>query len=284
MRLAVSTPRRAQQRLHSTPRRRPVDLPRYLPASQVNAGLDLLDARYTASTLREIAAGLLCVDPDADNVRYPRAWDDTVGLQVFLSGLVVDSPSRRHTLARLRGAQAGFLLHGLHLALPDNLDIASGPGMTTLDFTEHTAARLRAGVANPVHAAALTAVYFTGLSPDLLTPVPLSALSDDATVLHITAMRATTWVADGAVGYHIPDPARPLMAAARTFQHLRGPERNHRLLSTGIGASAATLVVTAETCALPLPIPAQHFGRPWHLDAKGWWISHPLHAKNGPPP
>ena len=39
-------------------------------------------------------------------------------VQLFLTWLVHDSPSRHHTLARLRGAQAGFRLHGLMLNIP----------------------------------------------------------------------------------------------------------------------------------------------------------------------
>jgi hypothetical protein len=39
-------------------------------------------------------------------------------VQLFLTWLVHDSPSRTHTLARLRGAQAGFRLHGLNLGIP----------------------------------------------------------------------------------------------------------------------------------------------------------------------
>jgi len=39
-------------------------------------------------------------------------------VQLFLTWLVHDSPSRHHTLARLRGAQAGFRPHGLMLNIP----------------------------------------------------------------------------------------------------------------------------------------------------------------------
>jgi hypothetical protein len=38
-------------------------------------------------------------------------------VQLFLTWLVHDSPGRHHTLARLRGAQAGFRLHGLMLII-----------------------------------------------------------------------------------------------------------------------------------------------------------------------
>ena len=52
-------------------------------------------------------------------------------VQLFLAWLVHESPSRGHTLARLRGAQAGFRLHGFKLDIPPSqriLDVLSGPG------------------------------------------------------------------------------------------------------------------------------------------------------------
>jgi hypothetical protein len=69
-------------------------------------------------------------------------------VQLFLTWLVHDSPSRHHTLARLRGAQAGFRLHGLMLNLPPSqrlLDVLSGPGLNAPLVTAQTAGRIRAG-------------------------------------------------------------------------------------------------------------------------------------------
>ncbi|MGP3965737.1 hypothetical protein ACTWPT_58320 [Nonomuraea sp. 3N208] len=43
---------------------------------------------------------------------------DTGALRLFLAGLVADCPTREHAIVRIRGAQAGFFLHGLLLAVP----------------------------------------------------------------------------------------------------------------------------------------------------------------------
>jgi hypothetical protein len=51
---------------------------------------------------------------------------DPAGLErvhAFLTGLVHDSSTRRHTLTRLRGAQAGFLAHGVLLTIPNTEDL-----------------------------------------------------------------------------------------------------------------------------------------------------------------
>ena len=39
-------------------------------------------------------------------------------LSVMLTALMAESPTERHTLVLLRGAQHGFTLHGYRLALP----------------------------------------------------------------------------------------------------------------------------------------------------------------------
>jgi hypothetical protein len=65
------------------------------------------------------------------------------GVQLFLAWLAHDSPSRRHTLARLRGAQAGFRLRGFNLDIPPSqrvLDVLSGPGLNAPLVTAQTAA------------------------------------------------------------------------------------------------------------------------------------------------
>lgn len=59
-------------------------------------------------------------------------------LQTILAELVHDSPTRRHTVTRLRGAQARFLAHGLLLTVPtpaDLLGTLNGPGLNTVLVT-----------------------------------------------------------------------------------------------------------------------------------------------------
>ena len=96
-------------------------------------------------------------------------------VQLFLTWLVHDSPSRHHTLARLRGAQAGFRLHGLMLNIPPSqrlLDVLSGPGLNAPLVTAETAGRIRAGVAHPVIAAGIAAVLVTGVQALALASTP----------------------------------------------------------------------------------------------------------------
>lgn len=72
---------------------------------------------------------------------------ETEQATLFLITLVQDSPTRAHTLARVRGAQAAFLAHGYLLTVPDTdalLHRLHGPGLDTAPFTEATAGRIRA--------------------------------------------------------------------------------------------------------------------------------------------
>jgi len=154
-----------------------------LRPAEITAGIALLEERYPAYALRNLAGGLLCGGNGRTVRRFPMRWGDTAALQLFMSEMAAASPSRRHSIARLRGAQAGFLLHGLLLTLPDDLDDAGGPGLTGLPFTTGLASRVRDGVASPVHAAALAAALFTGLDPPSLATIPVSALSEDGAAL-----------------------------------------------------------------------------------------------------
>jgi hypothetical protein len=184
--------------------------------------------------------------------------------------------------ARLRAAQAGFLHHGLHLALPVNLHGAHGPGLTTLPFIEVTAGRVRAGVAHPVHAAAMATAMLTALDPDVLATVPISLLAEDAVVLRVPADRGGTLLRAPA-SYFVPAPARPLLLAARAFVYLRGASPGQRLLSAGIGHGAKVLAATPGKCGLELPTRTPPAGPPWQASAVCWWVAAPLHAQDGSP-
>ena len=208
--------------------------PPFLAPEEIAAGLTVLSSQLTGEALRSVAEGLLCVGREWSARGGLHRWSDLEGLHRFLTELAAGSPSRRHTITRLRGAQAGFLHHGLHLALPANLHGAHGPGLTTLPFTEVTAARLRAGVAHPVHAAAMATAMFTALDPDVLATVPISLLAEDAVVLRVPADRGGTLLRSPA-SYFVPAPARPLLLAARAFLYLRGASPSQRLLSAGVG-------------------------------------------------
>jgi hypothetical protein len=55
---------------------------------------------------------------------------DIAQVQLFLTELVQDSPTRNHSVARLRGAQAGFRARSFDLKLPPDRDAGLGPHMT----------------------------------------------------------------------------------------------------------------------------------------------------------
>jgi hypothetical protein len=145
-------------------------------------------------------------------------------VQLFLAWLVHDSSSRRHTLARLRGAQAGFRLHGFRLDVPPServLDVLSGPGLNAPLVTAQTAARIRAGVAHPVIAAGIAVVLITGVQALALASMPSEALSPQNDTLRLawhppnrTLVRASEVAsrspATTAV-FHVPAAARPLL-------------------------------------------------------------------------
>lgn len=85
-----------------------------------------------------------------------------------------DSPTRRHAVARLRGAQAGFLAHGMLLTVPtpqDLLGIQNGPGLN-IPMTSRLVDRIRDRVAHPVIAAGFATTLFTGIRPTRVAVQP----------------------------------------------------------------------------------------------------------------
>ncbi|MBF6080269.1 hypothetical protein IU485_02750 [Nocardia cyriacigeorgica] len=256
-------------------------LPIGLSANETKLGTQLLVNGYSAHDLRTLAAGLLCVGRRRDQVRLPQRFDDTFELQRFLTELVSDSPTRRHTIMLLRGAQAGCLLHGLLIELPRDLFTAAGPGLTGAPVTQSVIARIRSGTASPVHAAALATALFTGFPAAYLSQIPTGALSDDGALLALGTDSAPRKWGDSARTRHafaVPEPARALLVAARTFLQLRGGAPDRALLSAGVGAAARHLNGTAAACgtALPPPAPAD---RHWHITIQGWWVGPSLHRE-----
>ncbi|WP_204078465.1 hypothetical protein [Planotetraspora phitsanulokensis] len=234
---------------------------------------------YSDAQLEGLAEGLWCLGrkrPTSD--RYPYPWDDEGGLQVFLTDLVADSSSQRHTLARVRGAQAGFLLHGLLLhALPDLS--TSGPGVGGPSFTPAMAARIRTRIAHPQRAAALATALFTHANHDSLARILISQLRPDATSLQMP-------LRDRVVSYAVPAPARGLLRAAQHFAGLRISSESTgnpwQLLGPGTGSLGDLLQEDAAICSVVLPARLDgHSEEPWHCMASCWWVADPLH---GPEP
>ncbi|QDQ95297.1 hypothetical protein FND50_34165 [Rhodococcus sp. WB9] len=198
---------------------------------------------------------------------------DQVALLRFLGALAADSPSRGHTVARLRGAQRGLHMHGIRVELPPNLAFSVGPGLTTVPVTEQTADRIRSVIPSPTHAAALAALLCTGSPAPHLASIPVSALTSDAGAL----------VLSGAVGrrhyrhptaHPIPAAARPLLAAARTYVQLRDTDANQLLLSGGIGTTGQHLRTSVRMCEVNPP--ALH---PW---SDGWLTRVEVQAMSRP--
>jgi hypothetical protein len=210
-----------------------------------------------------------------------RQREDHRDVQQFLTSLVAKSPSRRHTVTLIRGAQAGFLLHGVLLGVPDNLSQnAGGPGLTSVPFTDQTAESIRTGIASPIQAATLATVLFTGVDAASLVQTTISGLSDDGTTLLVRTKKSLGGTPGDSVAFAIPPAAQPLLRAARTFLHLRGLDPTRRLLSTGLGPDLEHLRAAAESCHLPLPVEPCPLQLSWQATTRCWWVNRPLHSSD----
>ena len=187
-------------------------------------------------------------------------------VQLFLTWLVHDSPSRHHTLARLRGAQAGFRLHGLMLNIPPSqrlLDVLSGPGLNAPLVTAQTARRIRAGVAHPVIAAGIAAVLVTGVQALALASTPWDALSPENDTLQLSwhppsrqlvpASPAASPAPATTAVFHVPAAARPLLQAARHFSRSAPGHRADGRLFAATPFSNKRIGAAAANCKIPLP-------------------------------
>ncbi|KAB2384858.1 hypothetical protein [Actinomadura montaniterrae] len=130
----------------------PAALPALETGSQTGSVQDLSGAQALGGTGPE-PAGTPAGSPA---VRlYPFRWlvDDDV--RTYLLSLVSTSPSADHSIALLRGAQAGFLRHGLLLTLPPDPGRAPGPGFMSPPFTADLVEQIRSSVVEPAASAAL---------------------------------------------------------------------------------------------------------------------------------
>ena len=146
---------------------------------------------------------------------------------VFMSQLVLDSPSRNHTLIRLRGYQAGSRRHGIIADIPPlpQLQVLGGPGLSGQPLTEPLLERIRENVAHPVVAAGLATILLTGMSSSALSIATWANLSPDEAGLRLERTRRSVPrvfsgpypLAFAAAGFWVPPAARPLLRAARDF-------------------------------------------------------------------
>ena len=176
-------------------------------------------------------------------------------LQTILAELVHDSPTRRHTVTRLRGAQAGFLAHGLLLTVPtppDLLGTLNGPGLNTVPVGGRLIDRIRSGVTHPVTAAGLATTLFTGIRPPALQ---YSSLTTDADAVRATCRPVGTGTRPGPVItalFPIPRAARPLLQAAHQYCRYLLPHPGRRLF-TPAAMSTEQITAAAVACRIELP-------------------------------
>ncbi|MEU7632587.1 hypothetical protein AB0C34_21760 [Nocardia sp. NPDC049220] len=237
---------------------RDVDLATYM--------IEVLQPRFTV-------ANPLHRGPSA---RLVNEWVDILGLYRLLGDLVVDSPSRGHTITLLRGAQAAFLLHGLRLELPPDLAYSVGPGLTTTPIDHESIARIWARTTNPVHAAVIATVLFTGATVIELNAIPCVALTTDALIFNgpIGYTRAPdlyVWV--------IPPLVRPLLQAARFYQEASDTP-NRKLFAGAIGGAGRRLRDIAAACEVTIP-ELHHWHHSWIRQAGLLRMSeHPAPVRN----
>lgn len=196
--------------------------------------------------------------PPARTVGPTDEWLDILGLYRFLGGFVASSPGRGHTVVRLRGAQAAFLLHGTRLELPPDLNYSVGTGMTTVRLDSGTVEKIRARIAGPIDAAALATMLFTGATMVELGCVPRVASTGDALVFtgpigYSRAADVYVWV--------IPPAARPLLRDAYDYR-ANHAEGGSKLFAGAVGAAGRRLRDTAARCGIALP-ESHHWHSSW---------------------
>ncbi|WP_329256681.1 hypothetical protein [Streptomyces pseudovenezuelae] len=225
-----------------------------------------LDADDFARLDAQYLAGLYAARTHLARGPQPMAQQD---LEFFLARLTTTSPSRPHTLVRLRGAQAGFLSCGLLLQAPAALHHASGPGLTGRPVTGYALYQVSRGIAHPVQLAAILALLFTGTHPEALSATPLLGLDARCTRLAVPDV----WHPEHGspseppgVCYAIPPRARPVFAAARSFRRLGGAADHFPLFELSFGHRLDAL---AKDAAYPIPaLTHPHYGPDWHHRAR----------------
>ncbi|MFB4294686.1 hypothetical protein ACBI99_44125 [Nonomuraea sp. ATR24] len=274
-----------QDELHHPP---PVAVPDRLALDASGLAGNVHMERSSLSTPTPLPAAMARHVPDTAAAHlepYPYRAGNTRALRLFLAALVADCPTREHAIVRIRGAQAGFFLHGLMLAVPALLDRATGRGlMARLDLEQ--AERIRSRVVHPVHAAALAAALCTGADPADLAAAPLSALSEDGATVDLVESPVQGFRLLGErLTYGVPVYARSLLLAARHFQQLCGSDSAEPLLEPGIGRNQQQLIATSRLAAVTVTAvadgPAGQL--PWDLRTVCWRVGQALHRGDESP-
>lgn len=290
---------RARPAQDRPPRRRYADLPGRLPTGQVlhyRADVYRQHARETFTRVDDLygrgldAACQWLRQRPCPSPRHTVTADEQ--LQRFLTDLVHASPTVRHTLALLRGVQAGFLLHGSWLAIPALGGELCGPGLTSTPVTFDVAERIRTGVAHPVLAAGVALALFTGINLLSLRSLRLDAIPPPSQVLrlpfHISDVRKPTRAKLGTgvphqatVVLHIPVAARPLIRAARTF--LRSSPDPHQRVFASFSPMHEHIADAAARCGLRLPRKPAGLVGAWPLRVRWTGLDEAVHTDRPDP-
>ncbi|WP_240677598.1 carboxymuconolactone decarboxylase family protein [Actinacidiphila soli] len=153
----------------------------------------------------------------------PFSLQEIEALRLFLARLTVSSPSVQHTVARVRGAQAGFLARSLLLNVPDDLTNCAGPGITTVPITARVVHTITVGLPNPLRAAAVAALLFTGTDKSLLSLTQIASVDEGGTTVAIDR--------DSRINIGVPPGPRHLYAVpppAARCRRIPPPHPAHR--------------------------------------------------------
>jgi hypothetical protein len=220
------------------------------------------------------------VTEDADHPVEPTPFtlQETEAARLFLARLTLSSPSAAHTVARVRGAQAAFLSRSLLLNVPDDLASCAGPGLTTVPLTPRTVHTITVRLPNPLRAAAIAALLFTGTDTSLLSMTQIAGVDKDGTTVAIDRdSRINIGEEPGPRHlYAIPPRARPLLRAAVEFRR-RTPRTadNHGLFANCFGTAPRFEALIADA---GIPVPAvvhPHSEDDWHTAARCWHLHTP---------
>ncbi|MCX4474858.1 hypothetical protein OOK44_38630 [Streptomyces cellulosae] len=248
------------------------------------------DGQYRAgyAAARTWLARTLPPPDDAEDTGHPAeptafGLHETEALRLFLARLTVSSPSREHTVARIRGAQAGLLTRSVLLNVPDDLTRRTGPGITTLPLTPRAVHTITTHLPNPLRAAAIAALLFTGTTTSLLAMTQIAGVDEGTTRITIDREGRINVGAPPTARhlYAIPPRARPLLRAALEFRR-RTPRTapGHGLFANCFGTTLRLKALLADSGLAVPALDHPHGGDDWHTAAHGWY----LHAPTLPAP
>ncbi|WP_241844667.1 hypothetical protein [Kitasatospora sp. CB01950] len=203
---------------------------------------------------------------------------ETEAVRLFLARLTVSSPSPQHTVARVRGAQAGFLSRSVLLDVPDDLTDCAGPGLTTVPLTPRVLHTITWRLPNPLRAAALASMLFTGTSRDLLSMTQIESVDHHhATVAIDRDSRINIGQAPGPRHmYAVPPRARPLLRAAVEFRRRSPRTADHHGLFANCFGTTPRLEALVADAGLAIPtLVHPHPGDDWHTTARCWRLHTP---------